>query len=169
MKTYIAFLRGINVGGNSIIPMSELKAMCEEIGFAKVRTFIQSGNVVFESQFTEVELVKQLEDVLFQKKQKHISLIIRNAEELELVPQTNPYREAEPSKVAVLFFKDPVPTQLSDFKTTGPEIFEAHGREIFIHYPDGMGKSKLKLPKWAQNGTARNINSVNKLVEMSRG
>lgn len=169
MKTYIAFLRGINVGGNNIIPMSELKAMCQEIGFTNVRTYIQSGNVLFNSGLSEIDLMKQFEDILFLKKQKRITVVIRTANELESVVANNPFPEASPSKVAVFFFKDAVSKDLAvDFKMVGSEIIEIHGREIFIYYPDGMGSSKLKLPSWAQKGTARNINSVTRLVEISK-
>lgn len=169
MKTYIALLRGINVGGNNIIPMSELKSICEGLCFEHVRTYIQSGNVLFKSVLAEEELIKKLEDALFAEKNKHLPVIIRSAEEMESVIADNPFPDAEPAKVGVTFFKELVPEDaLASITIPGSEEINILGREIFVHYPEGMGRSKLKFPKALQGGTVRNINSVNKLVEMSR-
>ena len=73
METYIAFLRGINVGGNNILLMSELKLMCYDIGLENVRTYIQSGNVIFESGLSEDKLVKVLEETTLLKDTKTYS------------------------------------------------------------------------------------------------
>jgi uncharacterized protein (DUF1697 family) len=168
MKTYIAFLRGINVGGNTSLPMAELRAVCTDIGFGNVRTYIQSGNVIFESEFPEEILIKKLEQALHVKEQKHIPVIIRTAREIESVISRNPFPDAKPSQVGVMFFVDPVPKDLlKDVTITGPEEVEIFGREIYIHFPNGMDRSKLKLPL-VQQGTVRNINTITKLVELSR-
>lgn len=101
MKTYIAFLRGINVGGNTILPMSELKSLCTGIGLINVRTYIQSGNVIFESELSEKVLTHNLEQVLQTSKQKHIPVVIRTVKELESVISGNPFSNAKPDKVGV--------------------------------------------------------------------
>jgi uncharacterized protein (DUF1697 family) len=168
-ETYIAFLRGINVGGNNMLPMSELKSIFNDIGFKNVRTYIQSGNVIFESELSEGMLVKGLERALQASKQKHIPVVIRTAKELESVISCNPFPNAKPSQVGIMFFSDPVPNDvLKDVTISGPEEVEISGREIYIHYPNGMGRSKLKLPKMSQKGTVRNINTIIKLAEMGR-
>ncbi len=169
MATYIALLRGINVGGNNIIPMSNLREMCIELGFTEVRTYIQSGNILFKSDLAENELIAKLEKSLETQVGKHISVIIRSAKELEKVISKNPFSDSNPAQVGISFFTQMVPENyLKDFINPGPEEIVVSGREIYIHYPNGMGQSKLKLPKMQEQGTARNLNTVGKLVEMSR-
>ncbi len=167
MSKYFALLRGINVGGSTIIPMPELKFICTDIGLKDVCTYIQSGNVIFESELTEVKLKKKLEEALLVKRQKHITVIIRTVHEMETVIAGNPFPDAEPSRIGVMFFAEPVPTDISSLiTTTGREKAKISGREVYIHYPDGMGRSKLKLPKIFQEGTVRNMNTISKLISL---
>lgn len=168
MKTYIAFLRGINVGKNTLLPMSELKLICNGIGFKNVRTYIQSGNVIFESELSEEMLVKKLEQALHTRKQKHIPVIIRTAKELESVISCNPFPNAKPARVGVMFFASPVSNDvLKAITIPRPEEVEISEREIYIHFPNGMGRSKLKLSPMQQQGTVRNINTVTKLAKLA--
>ena len=169
MSNYTALLRGINVGGNNIIPMKELKAMCERIGFKNVRTYIQSGNVVFESNLSVEKAAGKLEKELLTKVGKNIHVVTRTSEEMVSVVSKNPFPKENPSKVAVWFFSDPVPGDyLKGFVNEGPEKIILSKREMYIYYPDGMGKSKLKLPKMKEQGTARNINTITRLAEMGK-
>jgi uncharacterized protein (DUF1697 family) len=168
MVTFIALLRGINVGGNTTFPMAELKAICEAAGLQNVRTYIQSGNVLFESALTEAQLVQVLEEAIKVKQQKHIPVMIRSLPEMEAVLVDNPFPDAEPAKVGVLFLSKPVSKDLfKNVMIPGPEKVVVSGREIYIHYPDGMGRSKLKFPKMPEQGTMRNINTVTKLVKIA--
>jgi|ERR1035437_1329819 uncharacterized protein (DUF1697 family) len=169
MATHIAFLRGINVGGNIILLMSELKSICDDLGFENVRTFIQSGNVVFESNLSEEVLMNELEGALQDSKQKRIPVIIRSVNELESVISCNPFPNTNPAQVGVLFLSTQIPKDLlTDITIPSPEEVVVSGREIYIHYPNGMGRSKLKLPAMTQQGTVRNINTVAKLVKLSQ-
>jgi uncharacterized protein (DUF1697 family) len=169
MRIHIAFLRGINVGGNNIIPMSKLREMCIELGFTEVRTYIQSGNVLFRSDISEHEIIARLEKSLETQVGKHISVIIRSAKELETVISKNPFSDSNPAQVGISFYTQMVhENYLNDFVNPGPEEIVVSGREIYIHFPNGMGQSKLKLPKMQEQGTVRNLNTVGKLVEMSR-
>ncbi len=169
MKSYIAFLRGINVNGNTGLSMTRLKSICEEIGYKNVRTYIRSGNVLFCSELSGEMVVKKLEDALYESKQKHITVIIRTRKELETIITSNPFPKANPSQVGVMFFTNPVTQDLlKDVIIPGPEEVKISGREIYIHYPNGMGHSKLKLPKMNQRGTVRNINTITKLVELGK-
>ena len=168
MKPYIALLRGINVGGHGILPMEELKTLCANMGFAQVRTYIQSGNVLFESNLPESKIVEALETELQIKLGKHIPVVLRTAAEMEVVLASNPFPDANPSQVGVLFLTHPVSDDcLKDFEYSGPEEIVVSQRELFIHYPNGMGRSKLILPKAFEEGTMRNINTIKKLVERS--
>ncbi len=169
MATYIAFLRGINVGGNTILSMSELRSICDNLEFKNVRTFIQSGNVIFESELPEEVLIKKLEGALQDSKQKQIPVVIRSANELEAVLSCNPFPNANPAQVGVLFLSTQVPQDLlKDITIPTFEELVISGREIYIYYPNGMGRSKLKIPVMAQQGTVRNINTVAKLVKLSQ-
>ena len=76
METFVALLRGINVGGNNILPMSELKALCEEAGFKNVRTYIQTGNVIFESKIAEDKVVSKIENGLKKRLQNPVAVMV---------------------------------------------------------------------------------------------
>jgi uncharacterized protein (DUF1697 family) len=169
LKTYICFLRGINVGGRTMLPMRELKTLCEKLGFERVRTYIQSGNVMLESPLTEGALTKELETALQKKMGKRIPVALRTIDELDDVLKKNPFHKEEPAKVGVMFFAKHVQKGFLDgvSTSTGEEV-KIGKREVYIHYPNGMGRSKLKLPKEAVEGTVRNINTVRKLIELCR-
>lgn len=169
LKTYICFLRGVNVGGRTMLPMNELRTLCEKLGFERVRTYIQSGNIILESPLIEGALAKQLESALQEKMGKHIPVALRTIDELDVVLKENPFQRAEPARVGVMFFAKPVQKGFLDgvSTSTGEEV-KIGKREVYIYYPNGMGRSKLKLPKEAGEGTVRNINTVRKLIELCR-
>ncbi len=170
MAIFIALLRAINVGGTGMLPMKELSAMCEDLGFQKVSTYIQSGNVVFEAPLSEDKIQAGLERVLTQKMGKKADVIVRSASELNSILEANPFPAAPPAKVAVVFLSNPVPKGLLDnLAAPGGEEVSLGNREIYIHYPEGMGRSKLKLPSTLGVATVRNINTVAKLAAMSKG
>ena len=150
-----------------MLPMNELRTLCEKLGFQRVRTYIQSGNVLLDSQLSEDALAKELESALEKKMGKHIPVALRTIDELDEVIKKNPFQKAEPAKVGVMFFARPVEKDFLDnvSTTTGEEV-RIGKREVYIYYPNGMGQSKLKLPKQANEGTVRNINTVRKLVEL---
>ncbi len=168
MQILVALLRGINVGGNNILPMTELKSLCEDAGFKNVRTYIQSGNVIFESKIAEEKVVVKLQNALKSKLQNTVSVMIRTIEELETIISNNPFPSANPSQVGVLFLEHTVDESIvREFSKKETEEIITGKREIYIHYPNGMGRSKLKFPKSAKNGTVRNINTVKKLAELA--
>jgi uncharacterized protein (DUF1697 family) len=167
MAVFVALLRAVNVGGTGLLPMKELAALCVDLGFESVRTYIQSGNVVFESPLLEQEVKSNLERVLAEKMGKRVDAMVRSAEELRATLAANPFLNALPARVGVLFLVEaPPPDILDRFVIPGPEELRLVNREIFIHYPDGMGQSKLKLPTKVL-GTMRNLNTVAKLVAMT--
>ncbi len=168
MTAYVALLRAINVGGTGKLGMSDLRALCEEAGFDRPRTYIQSGNVVFGSRLPEAKVKAKLEKALAAKMGKPFGVLVRTGAELDAVLKQNPFKKAPPNRVIVSFLDDTPPRNvLDDLVIPGKEVVKVLGREIFVHYPDGMGQSKLKLP-FAKAGTGRNLNTVKKLAEMAR-
>lgn len=167
MPTHIALLRAINVGGTGKLPMTELRALCEGLGFAKVRTYIQSGNVVFESKLAAQRAKMQLEDALELRMGKRHLAVLRTADELAAVDARNPFADADPKRVLVVFCDAaPAKSALANWKIPGGEELHLDGRELFIHFPDGMGTSKLKVP-FAEVGTGRNVNTVRALLRLA--
>jgi uncharacterized protein (DUF1697 family) len=168
MNSYIAFLRGINVGSSTMISMKDLAAICADIGFEHVRTYLNSGNVIFQSPLTEAELQETLETALKGKTGKEIGVVIRSPGDLERVVKSNPFPDAVPSQVGVLLVMEPVVKNvLTEFVIPGREKVVPGNREVYVHYPDGMGRSKLKWPLSLRSGTMRNINTLTKLTALA--
>lgn len=168
MKAYAALLRAINVGGTGKLPMSDLRALCEEAGFTGVKTYIQSGNVVFRSRLGEASVRTKLEKAVAAKLGKPCSVAVRTTAELDAILRRNPFPKAAPNQVLVLFLhEEPPKDALNEVKIPAREELELAGREVFVHFPDGMGASKLKIP-FAKTATGRNVNTVKKLAAMAR-
>lgn len=169
MSTYIALLRAVNVGGTGKLPMAELKRMCESAGFTAVRTYIASGNVVFDSTMSKAQVKATLEAALLQYAGKPVQAIVRTAPELADVLAGNPFPQAAPNRTVAIFLDSAPPADtLEKLSGQKDEEVELGKREIYVHYGEGMGQSKLKI-RAASEGTARNINTVAKLVEMATG
>lgn len=148
--------------------MRELVGLCSGLGFQSVRTYIQSGNVVFESSSSEDGIRSSLEHALSASMGKHIDVMVRTSEELRSILERNPFVDQEPPKVAVAFLHKPPPRDLiKNVVTPGGEQVQAGKREIYIYYPNGMGRSKLQLPSNGASATSRNMNTVAKLVAMT--
>ena len=168
MQTYVAFLRGINVGGKTMVSMKELAAICTCIGFEKVRTWLNSGNMIFRSPLTKAKLQIMLETELSKKTGKDIGIVVRSPGDLERVVNNNPFPDAVPSQVGVLLVTEPVAENvLAEFVIPGREKVVPGKREVYVHYPDGMDRSKLKWPLSLRGGTMRNINTLSKLAGLA--
>lgn len=178
-KTYIALLRGINVGGKNKIAMAELKSLFSSLGFEDVLTYIQSGNVVFRTARADVDaLSAKIEREIAAVSGTKPAVVIRTPKELATVAERNPYlsRGADLSKLHVVFL-DHAPakgagTALDPDRSPGDD-FTLRGREIYLHLPNGAGRSKLTIDYFERvlgaRGTQRNWNTLLKLVELSRG
>jgi uncharacterized protein (DUF1697 family) len=149
--------------------MAELRALCEEAGLSDVTTYIQSGNVVFTSKLARARIQKKLESALAAKLGKSVGVMLRTPEELAGVLEKNPFERADPSRVIVFFLEAPLAKSEADgISIPANEELSIAGTEAYVHYPDGQGRSKLKLP-FARMGTGRNLNTVRKLLEMASG
>jgi len=167
MPAYIVLLRAVNVGGTGKLPMSDLKSICEQAGFTKVKTYIASGNVVFQSKLTEAKVKSTLEAALAAYAGKPVGVLVRNAVEMAAVVAENPFPDAPTNKTVAIFLDAAPPAKALETVTNQTiEELRLGKREIYGYYPDGQGQSKLRIPS-AKTGTARNMNTVAKLAEMA--
>jgi uncharacterized protein (DUF1697 family) len=167
MAVHIALLRAVNVGGTGKLSMSDLKALCEKAGFTGVQTYIQSGNVLFRSELSAADAGKALDDALAKMMGKAPGVMVRSRKQLETIAQNNPFPDAKPNYLMVNFLPEKAPEDALD-KLVAPDGEEVHvaGHEIYVHYPNGSGRSKLKLPA-LKHATSRNLNTVRKLAELA--
>ena len=167
MGAFVALLRAVNVGGTGKLPMSELKAMCEELGFTSVRTYIASGNVVFVSRKSEAAIKSALEKRLAAYASKPVGVLVRSAAEMAEVSCKNPFPKAAPNRTMAIFLDEAPPNDtIAAVRGRKDEEIKLGKREIYVHYGEGVAKSKLVIPA-ATTGTARNINTVATLAELA--
>jgi len=165
-RTWIGLFRGINIGGNRM-PMKELVRLMEAEGFTDVKTYIASGNVVFLSHNSEIQVKKALETALAAYAGKPVGVMVRTAAEMAAVAAANPFPDAAPNRTVAIFLDAAAPADALDAATgVNSEKMALGRREIYVHYGDGMADSKLKIPA-GKNGTARNLNTIAKLAEMA--
>jgi len=167
MTSYIALLRAVNVGGTGKLPMQDLTGMCESAGFASVRTYIASGNVIFESKLSEKKVREELERRLLAYAGKPVTVAVRTAGEMAEVLARNPFPDAPPNRTVAIFLDAAPPdTALESISGRADERVALGRREIYVVYGVDMAGSKLKIPA-AKTGTARNMNTVAKLAAMA--
>ncbi len=167
MTAYIALLRAVNVGGTGKLPMVELRAMCEAAGFSKVRTYIASGNVVFASDGAEAQVKAALEARLAAYAGKPVGVLVRTATEMAQVLAAAPFGRFAPNRTVAIFLAEPpAHDALANVAGRNGEEIALGRREIYVHYPDGMADTKLRIPA-AKTGTARNLNTIAKLADLA--
>src|SRR6266550_752660 len=140
MTAYIALLRAVNVGGTGKLAMEDLKAMCEADGFRSVRTYIASGNVVFESPLTEKAVKKKLETRLLGHAGKPMGVLLRTAKVMAEVLERNPFPNAPGNRTIAIFLDSPPPANVAD--TASGRVNEevrAGKREIYVLYAANSG------------------------------
>lgn len=174
-SAFALLLRGVNVGKGNALPMANLSAMLEKVGATNVRTYIQSGNAVFETTLTAPALTKAIESALADYMGRPIATTLRTKEELAAIVQNNPLAEiaTNPAYLNVTFLsEEPTKSELAplyaaDFEK---ECFSVIGREIYTWHPNGQSKGTLApaLAKLRFRGavTTRNWNTVEKLLSM---
>ena len=177
MTTFMSLFRGINVGGNHQIRMDELKVLHESLGLRDVATYIQSGNVVFTSDDADpAQLSRQIEDGFAQKFGFHVNVMVRTSAELRDIIENNPFQDQpmKESKWVVVMFLATRPDSgaQEDLQKTysGPEELRMIGQEVYIYYPNGIGRSKLTNTflekKLKTAGTGRNWNTILQLQKL---
>ncbi len=171
MKTYVALLRGINVGGNKKVPMADLRAVLEELGYDDVTTVLQSGNAVFSAPKAEPE---RIERAIEERFGFEVRVLLRTHDELQAVVDANPFGDAaaaDPASVHVWFLDRSVEPAI-DPEVIAPERMAPGPKVLYVHYANGSGRSEIgkHLNDKTLEGatvTTRNWNTVRKLLDLS--
>jgi uncharacterized protein (DUF1697 family) len=173
--THLALLRGINVGGKNVLPMKDLTKMFSDAGCTAVRTYIQSGNVIFETPSSAPEIVELVETKIEKRFGFRVPMILRTSQQLLKTIRDNPFLAAGAHEKAlhVYFLADRPNTRAIatlDPARSAPDAFHVLGQEIYLHMPNGMGRTKLTNAyfdsKLSTTCTARNWATVLKLAAM---
>jgi uncharacterized protein (DUF1697 family) len=178
MTAFICLLRGINVGGNKMVKMDALKALCGSLGLKDAKTYLQSGNVVFRCDDDDrAHLARRIEDGIRKKAGLEVKIILRTTSELRKVITANPMTvepERNPKALLVAFLagelaKD-AKAMLLTLKIDSEELHFGR-QELYLYLPKGIAASKLSNAltekKLGVNVTARNWNTVNALLGMA--
>ena len=176
MPTHISLLRGINVGGNKQIRMADLKELYESLGFSAVTTYVQSGNVVFDADSADAPaLTARIEAAIAGRFGFDVTVLLRSADDLRRILDGNPFPGVETTQLHVLFLAatpDPAGAQTLTVPVVDGEDWRLTGQEIYLHYPNGSGRSKMTAAfferKLGLAGSARNWNTVNALYNLAR-
>jgi uncharacterized protein (DUF1697 family) len=167
VTAYVALLRGVNVGGRQL-KMADLKAMADKLGYQRARTYIASGNLLFVSDAAEATVKDRLQAALNDHFGKSVEVMVRTAAEMKAVSAANPFDDEPGNRVAAIFYDERQSDEaIESARNIDDERLVLGKREIYVHFPSGQGRSKLKLGGKAP-GTARNMNTVAKLAELAR-
>ena len=177
MPSYIALLRGVNVGGNTL-RMERLRALCEELGLKDVRTYVQSGNVVFSAGRSAAHWARAIAQVLEGEARLPVSVIVRSSADMARIIASNPFlneKGIDTKRLHVTFLeKTPAKSAIKALDTlpSGTDRFVHVGEEVYVYCPNGYGNTKLSNTAFekalAVRATTRNWNTVNKLCEMAK-
>lgn len=178
MTSYVAFLRGVNVGGNKTIPMAALKSLFESLGLARAKTHLNSGNVIFASKEKDrAKLSRRIGEAINAEFGFRPTIVLRNIAELKRVIAKNPFAEMaarDPRHLLLMALegkpKAGAKAALAEAYSGAEEIAIA-GADVYITYPNGIGRSKLSNALLEKHlgvaGTARNWNTLLKVLEIA--
>ena len=165
MTAWVALLRAVNVGGTGKIEMARLRKALDATALGPVKTYIASGNVVFDGPEHAGEVRSTLKNAIESEFGACPDILLRTGEQMAAVAARNPFTDAPGNRVLVIFCNGE--TDADGLRHLDDEEVVADGTEIFVHYPSGMGNSKLVVPA-AKAGTGRNMNTVTKLAAMAK-
>lgn len=175
-QTYVALLRGINLGAHNKVSMADLRALFASLGADDVETYVQSGNIIFTSRDRPPELTEAIEARIRRDLGLNVTVLLRTNAELAKVLAGNPFSRGgrEPTKLHVTFLAekpDRAHTRTLDPKRSEPDEFRVVGQEIYLHCPNGYGRSKLSNAYFEQQlgvaATTRNWKTVTTLAELA--
>jgi uncharacterized protein (DUF1697 family) len=175
----VALLRGINLGRNKRVAMSDLRDLVTGLGYTDVSTHLQSGNVVFDAGATSPEAAaREIEAEIGRRLGMRVSVLVRTGDELAAVVKNNPMpeRTAEPTKLLVAFLDQaPPPERMAEVDPAefAPDEFQVAGREVYVWLPNGQQGAKLSNESWEKRlgvtATSRNWRTVTRLLELASG
>ena len=166
MTSFVAMLRAVNVAGTGKLPMAQYKAIGEACGFANVRTFIASGNLLFDSDEDEAVVRGKVEQGVEAFFGKPVPVFVRSAADMAAAAAGNPFGDDKPSRVMAYFIAgEPCQAMLDEARDVAGERMALGPRLLYVSYGDGIGKTRLKLPA-VKLATARNLNSVARLADL---
>jgi uncharacterized protein (DUF1697 family) len=172
--SYVSLVRGVNLGPGTQLSMPDLKRLYVDLGLDAVATYIRSGNVVFRSAAAADDLRDRIVAGVEERFGMSVDVVLRTHDELVDVVARNPFPDADTGHLAVVFLSAPLPEELRrrlDTTDFGSDEYAGDGREVYLHLPNGFGRSKLATRMSALRspvvGTARNWRTVNRLIDMS--
>lgn len=165
MPRFVALLRAVNVGGTGKLPMSELRRICTDLGFRNVSTYLASGNAIFDADGSAAAVSDALDTALGRRMGKAPGVILRSPAEMADLIADLPFSGAEGARVGVLFLPGgATDAEVATLRGGETEAVALHRGHIVIHFPSGMGRSRLRGPAF-DRGTLRNRNTVAALWE----
>ena len=172
VASYVAFLRGINLGPTNKISMPELRTMAEGLGYTEVATYINSGNLIFDSTKKPATLEREIAAAIKDSFGLRIDVAVRTPAQLKKILADNPYPDGKPSQVTVAFLTKAAPPSAQEkvaAMATEAEPFTFAGQDVYVHYSNGIGTSKL-AEKFSSvigvSSTVRNLNTVTKIIAL---
>lgn len=175
MATHVALLRGINVGTAKRVAMAALREMATGLGYGDVATHINSGNLLLSTDEDAGTVRRRVEQGIEETFGLHADVVVRTTAQLAAVLAGNPFPDGDPSQVTVAFLAGPAPAGVQErlaALAAEDEPFRVHEREVYVHYGHGQADSKLAAASAGALGvpaTVRNLRTVSKLVDLSRG
>jgi uncharacterized protein (DUF1697 family) len=175
MSTYIALLRGINVSGQKLIKMAELREYLAELNYTNIKTYIQSGNIVFDTDNNSCETLEtEIHNKIKEKYGFEVPTLVKSPDEFNEAVKRNPFAEEDPKRVYITFLSHtPELTKVESLKEVdySPEKYVIDSKVVYFYSPDGYGKAKMNNNffenKLKVDATTRNWKTVNVLIEMS--
>jgi uncharacterized protein (DUF1697 family) len=177
-KSYVALLRGINLGSRNKVSMADLRELLVSVGAEDVQTYVQSGNAVFKSQDGEAEIAAAVEEEIGRRLGLDVTVLVRTKAEIARIVAGNPFAKSgkEPASLHVTFLAEkPSRARIGklDPKRGGDDELRVVGREVYLHCPNGYGRSKLSNAYFEKElgvaATTRNWKTVTKLAELAGG
>jgi uncharacterized protein (DUF1697 family) len=178
MTTYLALLRGVNVGGRTRVGMVDLRRLFEALGYVGVGSYLQSGNLLFEATGQAAQLAAEIERRIGRDLGLSVTVLVRTGPELAKVVANNPFlgRTDDPTRLHLTFLaKAPDPARLARLEKSGddPDEFALAGREVYLYCPNGYGRTRLNNAYFERRlglpATTRSWKTVTALRDLAGG
>lgn len=172
MNQFIVLLRGINVSGNNKLPMADLKRLLSDLGFQNVQTYIQSGNIILNSDKKKDQIPQVISNSIKEKYSYYVPVIVKTRQELEKAVDNYPYPKDNEKIVAFVFLEKQTSINTIEIRNQGDDQFKIDKDVVYLYCPSGFGRSKLSNNifenKLKLKATTRNLRTTEKLIELSK-